>query len=432
MKSQVLEYQTISVIQNDIIEGFYNKEAFYSQVGERLSLEPNANPYLVYANIDDFKLVNDLFGRKKGNDILQKTARYLQELSRANGLCAHIDADRFYIFLSEQDFSENALIHISDLLQKSIRKAATPVIIRFGVYKIENPSDSVSVMAGYAKRALKTIKGDAIKRIAYYDNRFLEEMHHEQKVVSEFDNALKERQFNIFLQPQVSSENGLQGAEVLVRWIHPKIGLVPPYKFIDTLEKIGLISLLDKNVWEQAAALLKSWEGTANESLYLSINLSTKDFYYLDVYETLTKIAERHEIEPKKLRLEITESVLMSDVDKLIGITRRLHKYGFLIEIDDFGKGYSSLSMLKDIDVDVLKIDMEFLRETEHEEKSRIILESIIEMSRRLGIEVITEGVETERQKTLLESIGCSLFQGYFFDKPMSVREFEKKWKKGA
>lgn len=418
MEKQSYAYRSISVAKNDLLTGLCSKENFYSQVGERLTHSSKKGRYLVYANIDDFKLVNDLFGRKKGNAILQKTAKYLRELSPHDGLCAHVEADRFFVFLNEQDFSENALNRVSDRLSKSIKRTANPVTLRFGVYKIENPKDSVSVMAGYAKRALKTIKGDAVKRVAYYDNRFLEQKHHEQLVVSEFDRALKERQFKIYLQPQVSSQNALQGAEVLV----------PPARFIDTLEKIGLIAHLDKNVWEQAAELLKNWQGTPNENLYLSINISTKDFYYLDVYKTLTEIVERYGINPKKLRLEITESVLMNDIDRLIEITKRLHKYGFLIEIDDFGKGYSSLSMLKDIDVDVLKIDMEFLRETEHEEKSRIILASIIEMSRRLGIEVITEGVETAAQKELLESIGCKLFQGYFFDKPMNVGDFEQKW----
>lgn len=447
MKNNVL---AISAEETDALTGLLSKEGFYHHVAEALSRAPQEERYLVYANIDDFKLVNDLFGRKKGNEVLRKTAAYLRSLCTADDanahsgeesakhnhaaashatrgrLCARIAADRFAVCLSAQEFSERALLSVADKLSTVIKRMASPVTIRFGVYKVENRKTDVSVMAGYAKRALKTIKGDSVKRIAYYDHSFLEQKQHEQRVVSAFDAALKDRQFHIYLQPQISAESGLQGAEVLVRWVHPRRGLVPPSEFIGTLEKTGLISELDKAVWEEAAALLQRWQGTSKEALYLSINLSAKDFYYLDVFQTITDIVERYRIAPQKLRLEITESVLMSDVEKLLDITRRLHQRGFFIEIDDFGKGYSSLSMLKDIDVDVLKIDMEFLRKTEHEEKSRIILESIIAMTKRLGIAVITEGVETAAQKELLQSLGCNLFQGYYFAKPMAVEDFER------
>ena len=431
METQSRARRSGSAAEYDALTGLYSKEGFYCAVARTLSQSPACERYIVCTDIDDFKLVNDLFGRQKGNDVLKKTAFYLRSLCGADErggtdvLCARIAADRFAVCLRAAEFSEDALLAVADKLSTVIKRMSSPVIIRFGVYKIADAGAAVSVMAGYAKRALKSIKGDSVKRVAYYDGSFLAQKQHEQRVVSAFDAALQDRQFKIYLQPQVSATHGLQGAEVLVRWLHPQRGLVPPAAFIDTLEKTGLISELDKNVWEQAAALLKSWQGTDKDALYLSINLSAKDFYYLDVYETVTGIAERYQIAPCKLRLEITESVLMSDVAKLLDITRRLRERGFFIEIDDFGKGYSSLSMLKDIDVDVLKIDMEFLRKTEHEEKSRIILESIIAMSKRLGIAVITEGVETEAQKALLESLGCTLFQGYYFAKPMAAEDFE-------
>ena len=173
---------------------------------------------------------------------------------------------------------------------------------------------------------------------------------------------------------------------------------------------------------------MSKWKGTEKEKLQLSINLSVKDFNNIDVYETMMELVKRYDISPQKLHLEITESVLMSNVEKVLGVIQKLRKEGFFIEIDDFGKGYSSLSMLKDIDVDMLKIDMEFLRKTENTDKNLVILESIITMSKKLGLQVLTEGVETQAQIESLEQLGCNLFQGYYFDKPLSVEDFCRKY----
>ena len=409
----------------DALTGLYRKEAFYRKVRERLDSLPGETHYIVYANIDDFKLVNDLHGRRKGDEVLLKFSWLLRELCAPNGICGRIIADRFAMLIEKRAFSERALEAVAEKMSSFIEKNAHPVSVHFGVYEIGDTSASVSVMAGFAKRALRDIRGNTVRRVAYYNSQFLEQKRREQSIMDVFDSALGSRQFKIFLQPQVSAAGTPKGAEVLVRWVHPERGLVPPGEFIGTLERTGLIARLDRDVWEQAAELLKRWQGTDKDGLYLSVNISAKDFCCLDVYETITEIARKHEIPPRKLRLEITESVLAEDAEKLLFITRRLHERGFLIEIDDFGKGYSSLSMLKDIDANVLKIDMEFLRETGDSEKSRIILESIIAMSRRLGMGVVTEGVETLAQVEFLRSIGCEMFQGYYFAKPMPVADFE-------
>ena len=295
-------------------------------------------------------------------------------------------------------------------------------------YKIKETDCDISVMAGRAKRALKTIKRDVIKKIAYFDDDFMLREENERNIIATFDSALKNGEFVIYLQPQFSSKDGLLGAEVLVRWISPEKGLIRPDQFIGILEKTGLISKLDNCVWEQAANLLSKWKGTEKEKLQLSINLSVKDFNNIDVYETMMELVKSYDISPQKLHLEITESVLMSNVEKVLGVIQRLRKEGFFIEIDDFGKGYSSLSMLKDIDVDMLKIDMEFLRKTENTDKNLVILESIITMSKKLGLQVLTEGVETQAQIESLEQLGCNLFQGYYFDKPLSVEDFCRKY----
>lgn len=181
-------------------------------------------------------------------------------------------------------------------------------------------------------------------------------------------------------------------------------------------------------MWECAAAKLSEWKKKGDTVHYISVNISTKDFYLIDVYEVITSIVKKYDIEPKMLKLEITETALMSDLKKNMEVIKSLRDYGFKIEIDDFGSGYSSLNMLKDISADVLKIDMAFLRATENEVKGQDILEAIISLGGKLGMEVITEGVETDKQLIMLTEMGCHIFQGYYFSKPIPVEEFEQKY----
>jgi EAL domain-containing protein (putative c-di-GMP-specific phosphodiesterase class I) len=232
----------------------------------------------------------------------------------------------------------------------------------------------------------------------------------------------------MFLQPQCDGSGQAHGAEALVRWQHPSRGLLSPFFFIDILEKAGLVHRLDNYIWNKAAQQLASWKNTKNSDYHISVNISTKDFYLLDLYETFVDLVNEYEIEPARLKLEITETALMTDFNKNMDIIRKLQNYGFMIEIDDFGSGYSSLNMLKDISADILKIDMGFLRASENEVKGRDILETIIELAQKLGMEVITEGVETKKQLDMLNAMGCGMYQGYYFSKPIPVGEFEERF----
>ena len=224
----------------------------------------------------------------------------------------------------------------------------------------------------------------------------------------------------MFLQPQVDVSGKPFGSEALVRWQHPDKGLLAPGVFIDVLEKTGFVYRLDRYMWDKAVKQLAEWKKRGINDYHISVNISTKDFYLIDVYETFVGLVEKYDIDPKLLKLEITETALMSDFNKNMVIIKRLQKYGFDIEIDDFGSGYSSLNMLKDISADVLKIDMGFLRASENEVKGQDILESIIGLANKLGMRVITEGVEKKTQ-----------VQGYYFSKPIPVDEFEKKYNIG-
>ena len=201
-----------------------------------------------------------------------------------------------------------------------------------------------------------------------------------------------------------------------------------PGSFIEVLEGSGMIVKLDRHVWEMACQLLQTWKMQGRDDMYLSVNISTRDFYFIDIYQTFTDLIKEYDIEPQKLKLEITETAVMMDLEKQLELIGKLRSAGFVVEMDDFGSGYSSLNMLKEICVDILKVDMAFLEQKGDEARGRKILKAVVEMAKELGMSVITEGVETEEQVEYLTQIGCDMFQGYYFARPMEVEMFEEKY----
>ena len=225
------------------------------------------------------------------------------------------------------------------------------------------------------------------------------------------------------MQPIVDAAGRVLGAEALVRWIHPTDGFLSPAAFIPVFENNGMIAQVDKHMWRCACEALARWKD--RRDLFISINISPKDFYFMDVAAELRAIVAEFGVEPSRLRVEITETVMMTDVEHRVEMLKDLRRDGFIIEIDDFGSGFSSLNMLKDMPVDVLKIDMAFLTKAEDDAKARTIVRNVIQMSKELGIESLTEGVETDAQRRMLAEMGCRMYQGFYFAKPMPVEDFE-------
>ena len=413
---------------HDRLTGLLNREQFYLDTSERLHQNPDKKYCIRCSNIRDFKLVNELFGIEKGNDILLRQAELMRTHTGAGALCARLQGDRFAVCMEQKAFREEMLLEIVEKIQEEVNNSSFRLHVFAGVYNIQNPKEPVSIMCDKANLASETIKNDYHSSLAYYDDELLKRSIEERRIIGEFERALEQNEFVMFLQPQVDEAGKAYGAEALVRWEHPERGLLSPAVFIDILEKAGLIYKLDRYIWETAAEKLAEWKKNNAGAYHISVNISTKDFYLVDVYETFTGLVQKYEIDPEMLKLEITETALMSDFKKNMEILKRLQDFGFKIEIDDFGSGYSSLNMLKDISADVLKIDMGFLRASENEVKGKDILESIIVLADKLGMEVITEGVETEKQLSMLTRMGCKMFQGYYFSRPVPVDEFEEKY----
>lgn len=411
---------------HDPLTGLYNKEFFYEKVRQRLDEQPEEQFILICSDIGNFKMVNDVFGTECGDRVLIRIARALHEMCKPDQIYGRIDNDGFALLMKKSDYGEEYFQNVPQSKVYVEKDIEYPIRLYLGVYEIVQKDLPVSVMCDRAKMAIATIKGNYQKRLAYYDEKLRQSVLNEQEIMGELDDAIASGQFHIYLQAQVNGQGESHGAEALVRWIHPKKGYLPPSAFIDILEKNGAIVRLDRYIWELTCQKLREWTDEGREDMYLSVNISPKDFYFIDIYETFTSLVEQYGINPGRLHLEITETSVMTDVQQRIEIIERLQAYGFIVEMDDFGSGYSSLNMLKEIHVNVLKVDMVFLRKTTEMERSRKILRTIIALAQELGMETIVEGVETSEQLEFLKSISCDIFQGYYFAKPMEVSQFEE------
>lgn len=414
---------------HDSLTEMYTKEYLFQLFRNMLNENPDREYYVIYANINDFKVVNDIFGNEFGDFVLKYIASIIQSQVQDKGICGRLVGDTFGICIPVDEFDEESfekeLTHftVSDGIVEHY------ILMHLGVYKVDKKELEISYMFDRARIALSTIKNDYKTYIAFYDHKMREDMLWEQHITTDLAEALKNNQIVPFLQPIVNSQQKVVGAEALVRWLHPEDGFLAPYRFIPTFEKNGMIAEVDKHMWEAACQLLSKWKKSGKE-FFISINISPKDFYFMNVYEVIKEITTRYDIDPKMLRIEITETMMMNDAEKRFDIIRHFREGGFTVEMDDFGSGYSSLNMLKDMPVDLIKIDMAFLRKTNDSkmEKAMVIVHHVIRMLNELGLVSLTEGVEEEKQFSQLSSMGCSLFQGYYFSKPMPVKEFEDKY----
>lgn len=388
----------------------------------------NTPRYIIYTDIAEFKLINELFGRETGSHVLMELAYNLKRLSYSGCLCGRIYGDHFVVIIRKSDFNESILDHIRQSMENTVGDSGYRVRIYFGVYETSDFSEPLASMCDKASIAVNSIKHSTQEFVAYYDEAMMRRALYKKRTIDEFDTAMDQSEFKMFLQPQFTAGNNeLIGAEALVRRIRSDGHMVPPLDFIPVYEKTGLICRLDKFMWEQAAMRIADWQRRGIRGR-ISVNISPKDFYYIDVFEEFRTLVKKYSIPPELLNVEITETALMSDAPGLREAMRALRAYGFVVEIDDFGSGYSSLNALKDINADVLKIDMGFLRRTENNERGRIILDSVIRMGKKLNMTIITEGVETREQADMLTEMGCDYFQGYLFSKPISIEEFEDRY----
>ena len=424
-KAKIIEMHRY--VEIDSLTGLYNRETFYKRAAALMQGNTNIKYYIIYLDISCFKAINDLFQIETGNLILRTAANYFNSIINSrNAICSRIEADHFVLCVPQDDIDIEKLIIGLDSTIQSLGISHN-ILFYAGVYPVNNPALPVDQMCDRANMALRKIKGNYMNRYAYYDAGMRELMLQDQLIVRDMETALNDNQFTIFLQPIYNIKtDSIVSAEALVRWFHPINGMISPGKFIPVFERNGFIVRVDRFVWESVCKFIKQQREETGEVIPVSVNVSRLNFYNLDLLEFLLGLLEKYELEPWMLKLEITESAYTDNPHQLMSIIRVFREEGFPVLMDDFGSGYSSLNMLKNLPVDVLKVDMAFVRELEESERAYMILKFIMMLARNLGMDVIVEGVETKKQLDYLANLGADKIQGYYFSKPLPVPDFKK------
>lgn len=418
-----LEYR----LNYDSLTKAYNRYGFYKNAQKLIKEHTDTEYCLILSDIKSFKLINEIYGENIADKILIDEVNIIRQKMKGNSVLGRLNGDIIAMVIPKEYLSEKEFSDMIKLLSDRYSNKNFRLHIYLGVYYIKDVNETIRQMVDKVSLVIMKSKGNMSNYILYYDENSYRNDIFKQQLIGEFETALNENQFCMYLQPQTDKDGNMLGAEALIRWNHPNMGLIMPGAFIECFEDAGLIYRLDNYIWEEAAKQLKIWKDSGY-NYYISVNISAKDFYHIDVYQTFKNLVSKYGIDTDKLHIGITETALSEDKQAAHKTIERLHDEGFIIEIDDFGSGYSSFNFLKDVCADVIKIDRVFLKKSSHEERGEQILRSIISLSHDIGMDVITEGVENVDQLSMLAKMNCDWFQGYYFSKPITVGDFEEKY----
>lgn len=425
-------------LQNiDHLTGVLNIDGFRKHAAYLIKQNPNEKYVMWYCDIKKFKFVNDLFGYETGDRLIRYWAGLILQLIGESETCGRLSGDTLVTltkFKGEDDIRKNFAMVCEKVNNYLIRPGVSyNVEIAAGIYKLK-PEDmsnpNINQMLDWANVAQKSVKNLSGSQLGIFGKEMWHKQWRELVISQSIEQALENGEISVWLQPQYNFvTNKIIGAEALCRWQHSSLGWISPGEFIPILERTGKITLLDCYIWEQACKLMRKWLDQGNFiPISVSVNISRIDLLDESIYDRLSSLLEKYDIPASMLRLEITESAYMSKPEILIDVVDKLHELGFTVEMDDFGSGFSSLNMLKEVQVDVLKMDLRFLQGDKNKEegdKGGKIINAVIRMAHELTIPVVAEGVETKQQALFLSNVGCALMQGYYFSKPLSVEDFE-------
>lgn len=415
----------VNLYEKDTLTGLYSFNFFTKKFTEVIQTNQGKRYFVVFANISRFKLVNELFGRAEGDRLLKFIGKIMLDTFDDNGICGHAGADNFFVLMNNERYSEAVFKSIVTKLKSYT--IPINIVMRFGVCMIDDVSMSIDKICDRAKLAVDTFEGNYDSFINYYDDSIREKLLKEQMITNAMTKAVDERQFVVFYQPKFDlSSECVIGAEALVRWEHPEYGFLSPAEFIPIFEKNGFISELDYYVWDCVCQKIASWMKTGHVLMPISVNVSRVDLYNPKLPQLLFDLVNKYKIPIQYLHLEITESAYTDNAKQMIEIVNQIHKLGFVIEMDDFGTGYSSLNMLSDLPIEILKLDMSFLKNNVGRSSGRSVIQFMINLAKWLGLFVVAEGVETQEQAIFLRNMGCDYAQGYYYSKPVEDSDFEK------
>ena len=411
----------------DALTGLTYKQHFFNLADTRLKNGKFANLWMIAMDIDHFKLFNSYYAWEAGDLYLKQIGDCLQKtVQQYGGIAGYLGGDDFVLLCPGHDRILDEINRCATQLleDNSFEMSFTP---KYGVYELNASDNSARETYDKAAIALETIKGNYTKNRAVYDSEMVRKAKDEIHLLKQIQKGIREGEFTFYLQPKVDMESGqIIGAEALARWNHEGKVLTPE-GFVPILERNGFVATLDREIWKQVAIWLRKRLDEENIPITVSINVSKVDIYTMNVAAYLKELTQTYDLPTQLLEVEISEAAFTRDSDKLHEALSLLHEYGFSVCMDDFGQGYSSLNSLRSSDIDSLKVDAYFLNHTEENlSKSVNILKSILDMAGQLKLPVILEGIENQEQAKMLQQIGCTYAQGYYYGKPVPVEEMEK------
>jgi len=419
--------QLISSAEHDPLTMLYSRNFFFEYANRLFTYHPELHMDAIVLNIEQFRLLNELNGRDFCDDALRMLGNEIRAfLGETEGIASRFDADRFDIYCAHVD----DYAALRERFQKKLDSVSPSVSIclRMGVNPWREGVEPI-LMFDRARAACSKARGDYQNPLVIYDEAMRTRERFMRQLMDDLKTAVEEHQLMVYYQPKynvVGDTPVLGSAEALIRWKHPEFGMISPGDFIPLFEGNGLIGIVDGFVWEEAAKQIAKWKRKFGISLPVSVNLSRSDIFEPTLSDRLVKLVKDNGLDFNCLKLEVTESAYTDNEKQLIEVIARLRSLGFEIEMDDFGSGYSSLNMLSAMPIDVLKMDMKFIRNIETSETDRRLVKLIIDMAKYLEVPVVAEGVETDGQLAFLRKAGCDLVQGYYFSRPLPPEDFEK------
>ena len=411
---------------SDEVTGIANMHYFRSQsLGIMHNKKTDLSKMIfLFLDIENFKNYNEKYNYWEGNCFLKDFAEKIEEVF-AGAVSAHFSNDNFVIFTEDKDTQEK-LKKLRDFVINS--ETDIRMGLKVGAYRPKDRDTMPIIACDYARYACYSIKKNFNKDYCEYNEKMSQDFHKKQYIINNIDSALKNNYIRVYYQPVInSSNNNLCGIEALARWDDPQYGFLSPVDFINTLEEYHQIHKLDMHILERVCQDIYLTKEQGFRVIPVSLNFSRLDFDSLNLVEEIESRMEEYRIEKELIHIEITESAISENDEKLMGAMEKLRTSGYALWLDDFGAGYSGLNVLKEYDFDVMKIDMKFLSNFSGNIKARQILKNVVNLAKELGMETLTEGVETEEARDFLQEIGCKCLQGYLFGKPMPREELQEK-----
>ena len=413
--------KAIDELERDELTGLLTRKAFLLKVEQFISHNHDKNFCIIAFDFDNFKSSNSLYGVEKCNEFLAYSAKEMMKVM-PEGISGRYGGDQYILFY---EYDEKVDIErLNRIVKMILDKAPIPhQIVKMGIYAPIDCELPLVICCDRAFLSISGIKGKYGKDVAFFEENLQNQLLNEQRIIETMERALEESQFQVFYQPKHETITGhIAGAEALVRWNHPEYGFMAPASFIPLFERNGFITKLDAFVLEQVCKDIKRWEQDGLPLVPISVNVSRRDFMEPGCIENQYRIIDEYKVDHSLLHMEVTESLYSENTAVIISQVKKTQDMGFTIEMDDFGSGYSSLGSLSTFPLNILKLDISFVRNII---KNEIVIENIIKMAHRMGLLTIAEGAETLEQYKILKTLGCDYIQGYYFSKPLSCRDFE-------